>query len=276
MADKARAITAESLAERLPIENPRDEFGRLATVFNETLTRLNDSFERLRRFTTDASHELRTPLTAMRSVGEVALQEIREPAAYRDVIGSMLEEVDRLTRLADSLLTLTRAESGKIALTSEVSDVGELTRNVAEQLRVLAEEKQQRLSVEAATPSRVVCDPAILRLGLMNVLHNAIKYTPSGGAIRVGVDATVAGQATIEVQDTGPGIPAAHQQKIFERFYRVDAGRSREVGGVGLGLAIARWAVEANGGRIELESEEEKGSLFRVVLPLAAEGRAIA
>src|SRR5215813_3775320 len=274
MADKARAITAESLAERLPIENPRDEFGRLATVFNETLTRLNDSFERLRRFTTDASHELRTPLTAMRSVGEVALQEVREPDAYRDVIGSMLEEVDRLTRLADSLLTLTRAESGKISLTSEVSDVGELTRNVADQLRVLAEEKQQSLRVEAANSSKVVCDPAILRLGLMNLLHNAIKYTPAGGAIRVGVNATVAGQTTIEVQDTGPGIPAAHQQKIFERFYRVDASRSREVGGVGLGLAIARWAVEANGGRIELESEEEKGSLFRVVLPLAAEDRA--
>jgi len=276
MADKARAITAESLAERLPIENSRDEFGRLATVFNETLTRLNDSFERLRRFTTDASHELRTPLTAMRSVGEVALREIREPAAYRDVIGSMLEEVDRLTRLADSLLTLTRAESGKINLTSEVSDVGELTRNVADQLRVLAEEKQQSLRIETANPSRVLCDPAILRLGLTNLLHNAIKYTPAGGAIRVGVNATVAGQATIEVQDTGPGIPAAHQQKVFERFYRVDAGRSRDMGGVGLGLAIARWAVEANGGRIELESEEEKGSLFRVVLPLAADDHAVA
>ena len=276
MADKARAITAESLAERLPIENPRDEFGRLATIVNEMLARLNDSFERLRRFTADASHELRTPLTAMRSVGEVALQGTREPAAYRDVIGSMLEEVDHLTRLTDTLLTLTRAESGQIALTSEVSDVGEITRNVTDQLRVLAEEKQQSLTFEKVVSSRVVCDPGILRLGLMNLLHNAIKYTPAGGAIRVGVNARDGEQATIEVQDTGPGIPAAHQQKIFERFYRIDAGRSREVGGVGLGLAIARWAVEANGGYIELESEEEKGSLFRVVLPLAAQNRAVA
>jgi signal transduction histidine kinase len=110
----------------------------------------------------------------------------------------------------------------------------------------------------------------------MNLLYNAIKYTPAGGAIRVRVYARAEERATIEVQDTGPGIPATHQQKIFERFYRIDAGRSREVGGVGLGLAIARWAVEANGGYIELESEEEKGSLFRVVLPLAAEERAIA
>ena len=110
----------------------------------------------------------------------------------------------------------------------------------------------------------------------MNLLHSAIKYTPSRGAIRVGVATTLAGQATIEVQDTGPGIPAAHRQKIFERFYRVDAGRSSDGGGVGLGLAIARWAVEANGGRIELESEEEKGSVFRVVLPLAAEEPSVA
>ena len=212
----------------------------------------------------------------MRSVGEVALQGPLEPAAYRDVIGSMLEEVDRLTRLVDSLLTLTRAESGRITLTGEVSDLGELAGNVADQLRVLAEEKQQSLSVYATTPTKVVCDRAILRLGLMNLLHNAIKYTPTRGAIRVGVATTLAGQATIEVQDTGPGIAAAHRQKIFERFYRVDAGRSSDAGGVGLGLAIARWAVEANGGRIELESQEEKGSLFRVVLPLAADELTVA
>src|SRR4029077_6703436 len=133
MAEKARRITAESLGERLPVENPEDEFGQLAIVFNETLSRLHDSFERLRRFTADASHELRTPLTAMRSVGEVALQGPLEPDAYRDVIGSMLEEVDRLTRLVDSLLTLTRAESGRIPLTSEAVDLGELAGNVADQ-----------------------------------------------------------------------------------------------------------------------------------------------
>ena len=114
MADKAREITAESLAERLPVDNAEDEFGRLATVFNDTLSRLQDAFDRLRRFTADASHELRTPLTAMRSVGEVALRNTLDPSAYRDVIGSMLEEVDRLTRLVESLLTLTRADLGNI------------------------------------------------------------------------------------------------------------------------------------------------------------------
>src|SRR5262249_16116356 len=273
MADKAREITAESLGERLPVENPRDEFGRLASVFNDTLSRLHDSFERLRRFTADASHELRTPLTAMRSVGEVALQGAPDPAAYRDVIGSMLEEVDRLTRLIDSLLILTRADSGGIQLAREVVDLGALASNVAEHLRVLAEEKHQNLSVQTATPAEALCDPAMLRLALMNLLQKAIKYTPGKGTIRVEVTANLPKEeAAIEVHDTGPGIPAVHRARIFERFYRVDQGRSSDSGGVGLGLAIARWAIEANGGRIELEADKGEGSLFRVVLPGPARG----
>jgi heavy metal sensor kinase len=267
MADKAREITADSLGERLPVGNPQDEFGRLATVFNDTLSRLHDSFDRLRRFTSDASHELRTPLTAIRSVGEVALQAPLDSGGYRDVIGSMLEEVDRLTRLVDSLLTLTRADSGATQPAREVVNLTALASNVADLLRVLAEEKQQSFSVDTATPVEAVCDPAILRLALMNLLHNAVKYTPNGGAIYVRATVTASGQPSIEVQDTGPGIPAAHQEQIFERFYRVDSDRSRESGGTGLGLAIARWAVAANGGRIELESKESKGSLFRIVLP---------
>jgi heavy metal sensor kinase len=267
MADKAREISAESLGERLPVGNPRDEFGRLAVVFNDTLSRLHDAFDRLRRFTADASHELRTPLTAMRSVGETALQAPLDPGKYRDVIGSMLEEVDRLTRLVDSLLMLTRADSGVVRPVREVVELTALAGDVADHLRVLSEEKQQSLSVHAAGRVEALCDPAIVRLGLMNLLHNAIKYTPPGGAIDVRAKATASGHPSIEVQDTGPGIPAAHHKRIFERFYRADPGRARESSGAGLGLAIALWAVAANSGRIELESEESKGSLFRIVLP---------
>jgi heavy metal sensor kinase len=266
MAQKAREITAESLAKRLPVDNARDEFGQLATVFNNTLSRLQDAFERLRRFTADASHELRTPLTAMRSVGEVALQNTLDAVSYRDVIGSMLEEVDRLTRLVETLLILTRADSGKIRLAREALDLGGLAGHVVEQLRVLADEKQQELTLQAPIRVQAIGDPALIRHALMNLIHNAIKYTPNGGTITVEVNAT-GGRAVVEVQDTGPGIPAAHRERIFDRFYRVDAGRSREEGGVGLGLAIARWAVEANGGQIELESEGRDGSLFRVILP---------
>src|SRR5215510_1168806 len=269
MAEKAREITAESLAKRLPIDNAQDEFGQLATVFNDTLSRLQDAFERLRRFTADASHELRTPLTAMRSVGEVALQNTLDAGSYRDVIGSMLEEVDRLTRLVESLLILTRADSGKIQLAPEALDLGGLAGHVIDQLRVLADEKQQELTLRAPIRVFATGDGALIRHALMNLIHNAIKYTPNGGTITVEVNAT-GGRALIEVRDTGPGIPPAHRDRIFDRFYRVDTGRSREEGGIGLGLAIARWAVEANGGQIELASDEERGSLFRILLPVVA------
>jgi heavy metal sensor kinase len=266
MAETARKITAESLDARLPVERPRDEFGRLAGVFNDTLSRLAAAFAELRRFTADASHELRTPLTGIRSVGEVALQRPLTAQGYRDVIGSMLEEVDRLTRLVESLLLLTRADAPRTPLTRTPVDLAELAAGVSEGLRVLAEEKDQTLIVDAGSVVMAECDAGVLRQGVSNVLHNAIKYTPNKGEIRVA--ATARGRhAVIEVSDTGPGIATAHRERIFERFYRVDDARSRETGGVGLGLAIARWAVEANGGRIEVESEEAGGARFRIVLP---------
>jgi len=267
MAETARRITAASLGARLAVDNPRDEFGRLAGVFNETLARLEAAFEQLRRFTADASHELRTPLTGLRTVGEVALQRSLSAEGYRDVIGSMLEEVDRLTRLVENLLLLTRADAGRIPLTPTVVDLGALVTSLCDGLRVLAEDKDQALTVEAAAGVSVRCDAGVLRQGVTNVVYNAIKYTPSKGGIGVAVRSPASGVAVIEVQDTGPGIAPEHRRRVFERFYRVDDARSRDTGGVGLGLAIARWAVEANGGRIEVESAPDRGALFRIVLP---------
>lgn len=271
MATKARQITAERLSERLPVDNPDDELGRLATAFNYALGRLEDAFERLHQFTADASHELRTPLTSLRSVGEVALQESdgRPPAFYRGVIGSMLEETDRLHRLIADLLTLTRSDTETLLSTRESVDLATLCRRVLDQLGVLAEEKGQRLTVDA-DPATVEGDPETLRLVLTNLLDNAIKYTPEGGriAVRTGLDQE--GRAFAEVQDEGPGIAAKHQTRVFERFYRVDEGRSREAGGSGLGLAIAERAARLNGGHLELDSTPGAGSTFRLVLPEVA------
>ena len=268
MAERARTITAERLKERLPVDNPNDEFGRLATVFNQTLTRLESSFDQMRRFTADASHELRTPLTAMRSVGEIGLRAKREPAEYREIIGSMLEEVDRLSLLVDRLLTLSRADTGESMLAVDRVDLGELAEEVTAQLEVLAEEKQQSLSVTVDGPSSCIGDRMVLRQALLNLVDNAIKYSPTGGRITVRVSRSAAGASMLDVSDTGPGIPAEQQQRVFDRFYRVDRSRSRENGGgTGLGLSIARWAVEVNGGQLTLENRDEPGATFRITLP---------
>lgn len=267
MAEEARAITAERLDARLPVINANDELGRLATTFNDLFSRLERSFEQLRRFTSDASHELRTPLTVIRSVGEVALRERHDEAAYRDIIGAMLEESDRLTQLVQNLLTLARADSGRIALNQEPFDLAELATEVVDHLRVLAEEKGQRIDVAIATPLAVRGDPLVLRQAVVNVLDNAIKYSPTDGTIRVNANQRGDSDAMLEIADCGPGIAAEYRDKVFDRFYRVDAARSRETGGFGLGLAIARWAVMANGGRLEVDSRPGEGSVFRIVLP---------
>ena len=268
MAAKAHEINADRLSERLPVDNPDDEFGQLAAVFNETLVRLEDSFERLRSFTADASHELRTPLTAIRSVGEVAMQENLDAAASREVIGSMLEETHRLTKLVDSLLVLSRADAGTVLLTRERTDLAVLAAEACDCLQVLAEEKEQTLTVAAPVTVAAEVDRPTLRQAWINLPDNAIKYTPARGHIHVAVGVAQSGQATIAVSDDGPGIAPEHWQKIYERFYRVDKGRLREGGGAGLGLSIARWAVNANNGRIELDCTEGRGCTFRMYLPL--------
>lgn len=266
MAARAREITVRSLSQRLPVSNPHDELGRLGTVFNETLQRLENSFDELRRFTADASHELRTPLTALRAAGEVALRHQRDPAELRETIGIMLEDAQRLQDLVESLLALARAEADGQPLPRAPVAFGTLAREAAESLRVLAEEKEQHLLVELTDDSPVPADAGLLRQALLNIVHNAIRYTPAGGGIAVRCHRRH-NEAVIEVEDTGEGIAPEHQAHLFERFYRVDKARSRAEGGAGLGLAIARAAVERHGGRIELESAPGKGSLFRIILP---------
>ena len=265
MTERAQSITAERLGDRLPVDNPDDEMGRLALVFNETLGRLQASFDQMRRFTADVSHELRTPLTSIRSVGEVGLREHRDDAAYRGIIGSMLEEADRLAGLVDRLLTLSRAESGQATLSIEEVDLRELADDVASHLGVLAEEKRQSISVEGQVSPRASADRLVLRQALISLVDNAIKFSPAGGGIRIRVSETPT-SGIVEVADSGKGIDASDRERIFDRFYRA-ADATAQASGSGLGLSIAKWAVDANGGSLTLEESSQAGSTFRITVP---------
>jgi heavy metal sensor kinase len=266
MAERARTITAARLSDRLPVDNPKDELGRLATVFNDTLGTLESSFEQMRRFTADVSHELRTPLTAIRSVGEVGLRTRRAETSYRAVISSMLEEVDRLTGLVDRLLTLSRAESGRAKLSVEMVDLYDLALDVAGHLGVLAEEKGQTMVIEPSGRPQCFGDRLVLRQALINLVDNAIKYTPAAGHIRIRVMDSPAG-AVVDVSDSGPGISADSRTRIFDRYYRIGASHAGDPAGAGLGLSIARWAAEVSGGQLTLEPDPGGGSTFRITLP---------
>ena len=266
MAAQAQSITAARLSERLPVDNPHDELGRLALVFNQTLERLEGSFQRMQRFTADVSHELRTPLTAIRTVGEVALRESRTPDTYRGVIGSMLEEVDRLTSLVERLLTLSRAGSGPAQLRRDAVDLSELADEVAAHLSVLAEEKGQSIVVQHEGAATCEGDRLVLRQAVINLVDNAIKFSPGGSEVRVRVAAPDA-RAVLEVRDAGPGIDPELGARIFDRFYQGSQDGDR--GGVGLGLSISKWAVEANRGELSWEPGGSGGSVFRIALPRA-------
>ncbi len=268
MSATAQHIGVQDLRERMPVQNPHDELGRLALVFNELLARVQHAFDRLKQFTSDASHELRTPLTAMRSVGEVGLQTSRTPEEYREVIGSMLEESSRLTRLVDSLLFLSRAESGKQKLQREEFDLVQLAQEAVGVMTVLAEEKQQRIEIGVGDIVTVRADRGLIGQAIYNLLDNAIKFSPNGGTISVEVGHKTANAVFLNVSDNGRGIPDADREKIFERFYRSETNNPH-VGGAGLGLAIARWAVEANDGSIELCDGVGTGATFQITLPLS-------
>ena len=268
MASRASKITSSRLHERLPLNGSGDELDHLAEVFNLTLTRLDESFRQLRQFTSDASHELRTPLAAIRSIGEVGLERSETREEYRELVGSMLEEVNRLTRLVDELLMISRGDSGNIHLNFSSVVIFDLVRETVAFLEPLAEEKDQHLVLSGDTRTAVNADPIFLRQALLNVLHNSIKYSPRGAVTSLSVQKEDPQQIVIAVSDKGPGIPEEHWHRIFDRFYRVDPGRSRDAGGFGLGLSIAQWAVQAHGGTIRVSSTVGEGSTFRISLPI--------
>jgi heavy metal sensor kinase len=264
---RAEQITAERLDERLPVSDPSDELGHAARVFNRLFQRLEDSFSQLKRFTADASHELRTPLASLRSIGEVSLQNSHSGQEYREVIASMLEEVGRLSHLVESLLFISRSGSGQIPLTLSTFSCLELVQEVADLVGILAEEKHQTIRVTGRAEVMVRADRGILRQAILNITDNAIKYSPNSTEILVEVDVSEE-MAKISITDQGQGISAEERSLVFNRFYRTDEGRSRASGGAGLGLSIAKWAVEIHSGSIGVLPGSSGGSCFFVFLPL--------
>jgi heavy metal sensor kinase len=271
IASQARRISSSSLHERVPLNGTGDELDELADVFNQTLTRLDASFQQLRQFTSDVSHELRTPLAVIRSVGEVGLTRNSTGEEYRELVGSMLEEVGRLTTLIDELLMISRADSGAIQLRCSDIRAENLVRDTVAMLEPIAEEKQQQIVIEGQEDGTIHVDPILVRQALVNILHNAIKYSPEGTGITVRLNTDASGAITVSVSDAGPGIAPEHLKRVFDRFYRVDQGRSG--GGFGLGLAIAQWVIHAHRGKLEVTSEPGRGSTFALTLPLAPEMR---
>lgn len=246
----------------------------MARVLNGLLARLGESFEKLQHFTSDVSHELRTPLAAMRSVGEVGLQEDHSTEKYRDIIGSMLEEVARLTSMIDTLLTIAHADSGAIELQRSVFPMMDLVQESVGVVGVLAEEKKQTISVVGNHEISVFADRSFLRMAVINLLENAVKYSPSGSTVSLVVSdeknsANQIGFIQLAIEDEGPGIPEEKAPRVFDRFYRVDEGRTRDPGGAGFDLAIAKWAVEAHGGTISLTPRLPNGAIFSIRLPKA-------
>jgi heavy metal sensor kinase len=262
----ADAVTADRLDRRLATPNPDDELGRLARTINALFARLERSFAEIRRFTADASHELRTPLTALRIEVEVALGKALSLADHQQLLGNVLEELVRMTRLTDQLLTLSRRDAGVEQFAPVPLDLRSVVSGVVEGLRPLAESRGVRLGLAAEAPVPIAGDEGRLRQVFINLLDNALKYTPEGGTVTVQVGQQSQG-GVVTVTDTGIGIPPEHLPHVFERFYRVDKSRSRAEGGTGLGLSIAQSIVASHGGRIELKSEPGVGTTCTVTLP---------
>jgi heavy metal sensor kinase len=268
----AERIGRGSLSERVEESQSQDEIGRLAATFNEMISKLEQAFERERRFTADASHELKTPLAVLRGDIEVTLRRERSAEEYKNVLASSLEEIERLTNLTDDLLTLARSDAGERVLELEPVKLDTLAAEARAFIQPLADSSGVALKYDEPSPPIVIeGDGKRLKQLLVNLLDNAIKYTPSGGSTRL-VLSVQDTSALVEISDTGRGIPADALPHIFERFYRRSDQRDSRVTGFGLGLAISKWIVDAHNGSIEVESQQGRGSRFTVRLPMKRRG----
>ena len=269
----AQAMSAQDLTQRIEYEGPDDEVGRLARTFDQMLDRLQAAFERERRFTADASHELRTPLTVIKGRIDVTVSRPRTVQEYTHTLHDVARETNRLIRLTNDLLFLTRLGQRSPSMQLQPVDLRDLLSAIVDQVRPLAEAKALELVEEVAPGLRLTGDPDHLIRLFLNILDNAIKYTPAGGRVTMrAVEESTTVRVT--VRDTGPGIPPQHLPHLFERFYRVEADRSRETGGTGLGLAVAAEIARGHGGTLEVQSAVGQGTTCLIRLPRAQPGAA--
>ncbi len=269
MTRKAEQITQHNLSERLPVTHTADELERLALSLNRMIGRLEDAFLNSKRLVADASHELRTPLTVLRAELESIAAEGGLAPEVRERLGSMLEEVERLARIVDQLFALSRLDAGEARAEWTRFDLAELVTTTADQMSLLAEDKGIAVVCDAPGPVAVEGDRSRMKQVVVNLLDNAIKYTPERGAVTLRV-AAVHDRALLEVADTGIGIPPDAIPHVFDRFFRVDKARTRDEGGGGLGLSIVKAICTAHGADVRVESREHGGTRFRVTLPRAA------
>ena len=269
----AQRISIENLADRLHVPETGDQLQRLSETLNAMFARLESSVMRIKQFTADASHELRAPVSLIRTTAEVAAQRRDRPGSeYLQAIDEILEESERTSQVVDSLMLLARADSGTGAVEFVKTDMCSIVRDAIEQGEKLV--RHHGLQFSASLPAgsiEIMADPDALRRALLILIDNAAKYTPAGGTVNVGLE-TRDFFAIASVSDNGMGIAKGDFEHIFDRFWRADKARSREQGGAGLGLSIAKWIVETHGGSIEADSEPGKGSVFAVRIPRQSKG----
>lgn len=264
----AEAISAEDLSKRLGLPPTRDEVGRLVSTFDHMLERLDRGFEHQRRFTADASHELRTPLAMLISRAGLALERLRTPQEYRQVLREIRDEGLHMGRIVNDLLMLARADTGNVVALKEELDASELVVSVAEAMAPLAEERGIQLRTQAEGSPILIGDQTRLTQLLVNLVENALEHTPPGGNVVVSVN-QLSRRATLKVTDTGCGIAPEHLPHVFERFYRADRDVRRASSGAGLGLSLCQSIVRAHGGDIQINSHPGEGTCVSVRLPLA-------
>jgi len=269
IAASAARISSHNLSERLPVAQTGDELQRLSVSLNHMIDRLDAAFQHSRRFVADASHELRTPLTVLKGEMESLVQEQHLNGEWRERLGSVLEEVDRLANIVEGLFAISRLDAGEAAAEWVKFDLAKMAASTADQMSLLADDKNIRVACATEEGVWVEGDRARMKQVVVNLLDNAIKYTPRGGSVALAVSSEDS-KAVLEVTDNGLGIPRDALPRVFERFFRVDKSRTREQGGAGLGLSIVKSICTAHQGKVEARSTLGEGSRFRIELPLAS------